>query len=203
MAKFDMKSAYRSNFTQRIGLSLAWCVRMSYSLTQPFLSGYGQPPKSLMPWQMHWPRGCRCVEAYGCCNTWMVCKDRLFTDSALHFWLRSAPKIVNAIADALAWGLSVCGDIWMLHYLDDFVIVGKAGSCERDLTKGLSCCSKLGVPVATHKTEGPTSDLAFLGIRPHEGNVPSSWQAPATEREDSVMSLISQLQHACCNAKSG
>ena len=51
-------------------------------------------------------------------------------DTVLPFGLRSAPKIFLAVADALEWilleqGVSVC-----LHYLDDFLMIGKANTEE-------------------------------------------------------------------------
>ena len=148
----------------------------------------------------------------------MVWRDQLFIDLALPFGLRSAPKIFNAVADALAWGLSAGRGIRMLHYLDDFFIVGKAGSCERDLTEALSCCSKLGVPVASHKTEGPTSNLVFLGIQldaaRRQMSLPTgklqrlkgeiqAWASKKSCSKRELLSLIGQLQHACCIVKPG
>lgn len=52
-------------------------------------------------------------------------------DSALPFSLRSAPKIFNAIADALEWILQSKRVKCIMHYLDDFVNIGapKSGEC--------------------------------------------------------------------------
>ena len=54
----------------------------------------------------------------------------------------------------------------VLHYLDDFFLVGKAesGECEQALALSFSHCATFGVPIACHKTEGPTARLVFLGI---------------------------------------
>ena len=76
-----------------------------------------------------------------------------YIDRALPFGLRSAPKIFNAVADSIAWVLACKGVNCQLHYLDDFL-----------LAITLQTLAWLGVPVATHKTEGPTSTLVFLGI---------------------------------------
>lgn len=43
----------------------------------------------------------------------------IFTDMALPFGLRSAPKIFSAVADALQWILVHKGVKTILHYLDD------------------------------------------------------------------------------------
>lgn len=44
-------------------------------------------------------------------------------DLMLPFGLRSAPKIFNAVANALAWHLQSEGIPHIHHYLDDFIIV--------------------------------------------------------------------------------
>jgi hypothetical protein len=90
-----------------------------------------------------------------------------YLDSALPFGLRSAPKIFSAFADALVWIMQVNGIAQQLHYLDDFLFLGppKDAACAMALHQALHVCNQLGVPVATHKTEGPTTQLTFLGIQ--------------------------------------
>ena len=85
---------------------------------------------------------------------------------AIQFGLRSAPKIFMAVADALEWIVKCEGVSSVIHYLDDFLLAGPPGSlqCARDLNTLLSSFSRLGVPVATQKLEGPTMCLTFLGI---------------------------------------
>ena len=53
-----------------------------------------------------------------------------------------------------------------IHYLDDFLLVGKPGVGDRahSLQTALATCQTLGVPVAPHKVEGPSTVLTFLGI---------------------------------------
>ena len=86
-------------------------------------------------------------------------------DAALPFGLRSAPKIFNALADAMQWSLEQEG-IDIIHYLDDFLITSSPDgtACERALALALEKCRKLGVPIAGHKTEGPATTITFLGI---------------------------------------
>ena len=52
------------------------------------------------------------------------------------------------------------------HYLDDFLLLGAPGSleCLQDLHSTLTTCQELGIPLALHKVEGPTTRLVFLGI---------------------------------------
>jgi len=94
-------------------------------------------------------------------------KDATYLDTALPFGLRSAPKIFSAFADALAWVLLRRGVSKQLHYLNDFLFIGAPSSqeCSSNLQRALQACQDLGVPVAVHKTEGPTTKLTFLGIQ--------------------------------------
>ena len=86
-------------------------------------------------------------------------------DSALPFGLRSAPKIFSAVADALAWAMVCKGLTGALHYLDDFLFVAPSQRlAEASLSKALQTCQELEFPVATEKTEGPSTSLVFLGI---------------------------------------
>ena len=65
-------------------------------------------------------------------------KGRCYVDTSLPFGLRSAPKIFNAVADALHWILTQQG--WTsLHYLDDFLLFGPAESdeCQVSLDRSL------------------------------------------------------------------
>ena len=52
------------------------------------------------------------------------------------------------------------------HYLDDFIVLDPAGSskCHQALDSLISLCERLGVPLAPHKLENPTTCLIFLGI---------------------------------------
>ena len=93
-------------------------------------------------------------------------KGSTFVDPMLPFGLRSAPKIFNAVADALHWCLEQEGVAYADHYLDDFIVLGHPHSpqCQRALDTLSSSFARLGVPLATRKTVGPTPCLTFLGI---------------------------------------
>ena len=60
----------------------------------------------------------------------MQWKGKLFIDTALPFGLRSAPKLFNALADALEWIMRSRGLWHVAHYLDDFITVGSPESDE-------------------------------------------------------------------------
>ena len=86
------------------------------------------------------------------------------------------------------------------------------------LSKALGCCEELGVPIASKKTEGPPSSLVFLGIEvdteAEEVRLPSEklirlqreikqWSRRRSTSKRELLSLIGQLQHACCVVRPG
>ena len=95
----------------------------------------------------------------------MAWRGRLYIDTTLPFGLRSAPKIFTAVADALEWVLLRDGLSWSIHYIDDFLTAGCAGTeeCASNLRTIKSTCEWLGVPLKWSKVEGPTTELTFLG----------------------------------------
>lgn len=141
-------------------------------------------------------------------------RSRYYVDTCLPFGLRSAPYLFNQFADALEWILrSNYGLKWVIHYLDDYLILGPPNSdlCRQFLQDFLSVCSVLGIPVAMEKVEGPLTILTFLGleldsgmqqIRLTQGRLIEilaelrTWQArkKATKRE--LLSLIGKLAFA-------
>ena len=92
--------------------------------------------------------------------------ENTYVDRALPFGLRSAPKIFTAVADFIAWVLRCQGITCQLHYLDDFLLVGipNTNQAAHFLALALETLRMLGIQVASHKTEGPSTSLTFLGI---------------------------------------
>ena len=90
----------------------------------------------------------------------------VYYDKALPFGLRSAPKIFTAVADALAWAMTLRGITYLLQYLDDFFFCSPPGSpaCQQALQIAIPLCSELGFPTAPEKTFGPATIITFLGI---------------------------------------
>ena len=88
-----------------------------------------------------------------------------FIDTPLPFGLRSAPKLFTAIADGAEWIARKEGVRFVMHYLDDFLVLGAPGSeeCSTALKKLLEVFEKLGLPVAPEKSEGPDTKLTFQG----------------------------------------
>ena len=92
--------------------------------------------------------------------------DQVYIDRNLPFGLRSAPKLFTTFADVVAWAIHCCGVRYILHYLDDFLIMGAPISSEATIaaSKAMEFFSATGIPVADHKTEGPATSLTFLGV---------------------------------------
>ena len=93
-------------------------------------------------------------------------RGRVYVDRALPFGLRSAPNFFSAVADVIAWVLYQQGIEFHIHYLDDFLLLGAPDS--KQAAEALATIVRmfhvLGIPIASHKTEGPTTALGFLGI---------------------------------------
>ena len=145
-------------------------------------------------------------------------EGQIYVDKVLPFGLRSAPKLYNAVADALLWILERYDGVNGLHYLDNFLLFGAPNSsqCERALQAALARCRNLGVPVAPGKTKGPSTTLAFLGIELDTVSLTMCLPPPKLERlrreirrweglkscsKRELLSIIGQLQHACCVIK--
>ncbi len=93
-------------------------------------------------------------------------QDQIYIDRSLPFGLRSAPKIFSAFADMVAWCIHCQGVHFLMHYLDDFLILGAPGTQEAAVALDTVqyFLTTAGIPVANNKTEGPTTTLSFLGI---------------------------------------
>ena len=93
-------------------------------------------------------------------------EERTYVDRALPFVLHSAPKIFSTVADMMVWELYNAGIEHLFHYLDDFLFLVAPHSDDGAKFRSLamSVFSKLGVPVALHKPDGPACVITFLSI---------------------------------------
>ena len=103
-------------------------------------------------------------------------QGNMYVDCQLPFGLASAPAIFSALGEALEWILRRRGVEAIIHYIDDFLLLGRPGSseCEQALSITLETCKELGVPIAAEKTEGPATAITFLGITLDSGNMSTS-----------------------------
>ena len=147
-------------------------------------------------------------------------RNTYYTDRALPFGLRSAPKIFTAVADGLAWAMIINGVPLLLHYLDDFFFAGPAGApiCKQSLETAVPLCASLGLPVAPHKVEGPSTTLIFLGIeidsQKFELRLPvdklhrlqsliREWSSKKSASKHQLQSFIGHLSHAAAVVRPG
>ena len=96
----------------------------------------------------------------------------LFLDTTLPFGLRSAPKLSMAVADALEWIARQEGVKFVIHYLDDFLVLCAPDSkeCAVALNKLEEPLKRPGFLVAVEKWERPATVLEFImgkGFRAH------------------------------------
>lgn len=129
-------------------------------------------------------------------------------------------KIFNAIADAVKCVLKQCSIDGIIHYLDDFLLIGQqsSGECAAALSTLLQVFDRLELPVAIEKLEGPTSRLTFLGIQLNSVGMevclpPSklselmellqSWLGKRRCRRSELESLVGKLAHASTVVKPG
>ena len=120
----------------------------------------------------------------------------------------------------MAWALYVRGIDYVLHYLDDFLFVGppRFRDAAQAMVMATSVFSELGAPVVTHKTEGPSAQVSFLGFmvdtEAFQMRLPNDklrwlkalvreWQGKwaCTRRE--MESLVGHLSHAAAAIRPG
>ena len=86
----------------------------------------------------------------------MYWKEQVYIDAMLPIRLRSAPKIFNAVADALEWCVAKAGYMCLSPPASEV--------CAEHLQILQKACNDLGVPLASEKQEGPSTCITFLGI---------------------------------------
>ena len=96
----------------------------------------------------------------------MKWNNSYFFHRCLPMGCSSSCAIFEAFSTWLEWlAKHFLGASGVLHILDDFLfIVESESKCRSDLSKFLSLCDYLGVPIAHEKTEGPGTTLQFAGI---------------------------------------
>ena len=94
-------------------------------------------------------------------------KGKVYIDQVLPFGIRSAPLIFSAVADAMLWIMLKHGVLWAIHYIDDFLTIGKPGTdeCLWNATIIQRLCKEAGLPMESSKSVGPATSLVFLGIK--------------------------------------
>ena len=96
----------------------------------------------------------------------MKFQDQFFVDKCLPFGLSLSCALFEKFSCFLEWHIKkISGSKLIIHYLDDFCGCKKnQEKADSILEKTLLAFSKLGVPVAPEKVEGPVTCLKFLGL---------------------------------------
>ena len=144
----------------------------------------------------------------------MKWRGQFFVDLALPFGLRSAPFIFNSVADMVEWIILNRYNVAdLMHYLDDFLTAGPAGTdqCAQNLQTSLTVCRSLGLPLHPGKCIGPVTRLVVLGIEldsiEQSARLPAeklatlqeliqSWRSRRWCTRRQLESLIGHLHHA-------
>ena len=140
-------------------------------------------------------------------------RGNYYIDTCLPFGLRSAPFLFNQFADALHWILAHNYNLHLIHYLDDYFIVGppQSQTCQAAVQTMLNLCTRLGIPIALDKLEGPDTAITFLGIeidsKSQEIRLPagklhkllqdiSMWKGKKKAKKRELLSIIGSLSFA-------
>lgn len=93
--------------------------------------------------------------------------DKYYFDKCMPFGCSISCATFEKFAKFLEFAIkrrSTAGLI--IHFLDDFLMAGKHGTadCQVMLDHFTQCLNELSVPIASEKTEGPTTCIIFLGL---------------------------------------
>lgn len=93
-------------------------------------------------------------------------RGKWYYERVLPFGLKSSCRLWELYATALEHLFKrALGIECVVHYVDDFLFVVKdLSSAKEHLRRAYDLCDRLGLPIATDKTEGPATKLTFLGI---------------------------------------
>ena len=93
-------------------------------------------------------------------------KDNFYYDMCLPMGCRSSCAIFERFSDALLYILKTKYKVTnVVKVLDDFLFLGSTrAECEKGLTAFREIAKIINLPIAEHKTLGPTRVLTFLGI---------------------------------------
>lgn len=110
----------------------------------------------------------------------------------LAFGCRSSPKIFDCLSQAICWiATQNYGIKDILHLLDDFITFEGPHECgDRNMALLTLIFNRLKIPLAKHKTEGPSTTITFLGITLDSINMEA--RLPL-EKLDRINSLLSEF----------
>ncbi|XP_044151324.1 oxygen-regulated protein 1 [Bufo gargarizans] len=115
--------------------------------------------------------------------------------SKLTFGSKSSPWLFDQLASALHWVLTNTFRVnHVIHYLDDFLLLESPEQVPLDLQVLRTAFSDLKVPLASHKVEGPSTEITFLGIRLNTVDMKASLPPDKLARIKSVVHRLAQVR---------
>lgn len=117
-------------------------------------------------------------------------RDKFYFYVRLAFGSRSSPKIVDALSSAICWiAVHNYGINHFLHLLDDFLSIDSPDAdAERTMALITFIFNTLNVPIAPHKTEGPATELEYLGI------ILDTFNMQARLPEDKLIRIVTMVE---------
>ena len=93
-------------------------------------------------------------------------EGKFYYDRCLPMGCSSSCLIFERFSSALKWILTNHYNVQdVVKVLDDFLFIAPTfDKCQNNLDAFMNMCQNIGVPIAHHKTEGPSCCLTFLGI---------------------------------------
>ena len=119
-------------------------------------------------------------------------QNKYYYDNCLSMGLRSSAAIFDRFSSGLKWlAQTKLGINFILHILDDFLILGPAESesCANDLQKFLAVCKEIGVPIKEDKTVGPCTCLTFMGLELDSGKMEARLPVDKLEKVRHLLSI--------------
>lgn len=92
-------------------------------------------------------------------------KNKYYHDKTLPMGASSSCQIFEAFSSALEYIAQKFGIEYIVHYLDDFLVINALEkACYNDLRQLMRICKCVNVPLAEDKTFGPSQNLIYLGL---------------------------------------
>lgn len=120
-------------------------------------------------------------------------KNEYYFDKCLPMGCSSSCKIFERFSDCLIWILEHHFKIvHVVKVLDDFLFIAPSfKECQKSLNFFLCLCKTIGVPIAYHKTVGPSTCLSFLGIELDSVNMVARLPVDKlTEYKNTIQNLL-------------
>ena len=128
-------------------------------------------------------------------------EEKYYFYTSLVFGSRSSPKIFDALSRAVCWiAINVFHVKNILHLLDDFLTIDPPDfMADRTMALVLMLFKTLNIPIASHKTEGPTTCLEYLGIILDSNKLEAHLPLNKVERINEI--LLSFLDKKSCTKR--